>query len=494
MNKIREFLVRRKVELLVFIGAAIGLSLFSFDNILGPSRHFHFIDLAHSFVNGQVGTDTPKRIRGQKPREGDPKGYQAAIDRHTTDAGGKGVGWNDWASIREFKLTDGTWVKGVFPWGDKQGEEKKRFVELDGTRRIIDTQLDVAKDCGDPPRRCDETKYFMSFPPFPAVAMIPFYLIWGYNFNDVLFTVLNAALNALLLFTLLEYLRLRQLSRRSTRENVVLTILFTFGTVNLFSAIRGEVWFTALVLGFTLHVLYILFAIEARRPFLAGLMLGLGMATRTPIAFAFIFFALEMFRDGDRLRWPGFAYILKKGVLFAVPILAVGVALMAYNYARFENPFEFGHKFLAAGTRPSIRDHGLFSFWFLRANLAAAFINPPVIDGVAPYIHITRHGLSMLFTTPVFIFLLWPKDFGAFGRNLAIAMAFVAIPSLFYQNTGWAQFGYRFSMDFMPYMILMLAAGNRKFGKGFYVAFAISLLVNFFGAITYDRIGMFYYD
>jgi hypothetical protein len=49
-------------------------------------------------------------------------------------------------------------------------------------------------------------------------------------------------------------------------------------------------------------------------------------------------------------------------------------------------------------------------------------------------------------------------------------------------------------MDFMPYMILMLAAGNRKFGKGFYVAFAISLLVNFFGAITYDRIGMFYYD
>ena len=63
-----------------------------------------------------------------------------------------------------------------------------------------------------------------------------------------------------------------------------------------------------------------------------------------------------------------------------------------------------------------------------------------------------------------------------------------------YQNTGWAQFGYRFSMDFMPYMILMLAAGNRKFGKGFYVAFAISLLVNFFGAITYDRIGMFYYD
>lgn len=494
MDRIRDFLKRRRIELLIFVGSAVGLSLFSWNNVLGPSKHFHFLDLANTFLSGRVETDTPRRFRGQKPREDDPRGLQDAVDRHLTDGNGKTIGWNDWASLRIIKLSDGTWVKGVFPWSDQQGDQKKRFVELDGTHRIIDPDLDVAKDCGAPPGRCDDTRYFMSFPPFPAVAMMPFFLVWGYDFNDVLFTVLNAALNALLMFLLLEFVRTRGLSRRTVRDNVVLTILFTFGTVHLFSAIRGEVWFSALILGVTLHTLYVLLAIGARYPFWAGLMLALGMATRTPIAFAFPFFALEMLRDGDRLRWPGWGPILRKGILFSIPILAVGFALMAYNYARFENLFEFGHKFLANGTRPSIRDHGLFSWWFLRANLAAAITNPPVIDGVPPFIHITRHGLSLLFTTPALIFLLWPREFGAFGRNLAITAAIVAIPNLFYQNTGWAQFGYRFGLDFMPYLIVLLAAGNRRFGQGFYIAFAVSLAMNFLGAITFDRMGMFYYD
>jgi hypothetical protein len=247
-------------------------------------------------------------------------------------------------------------------------------------------------------------------------------------------------------------------------------------------------------MGITLNTAYILLAVEARHPFWAGLMMALGMATRTPIAFAFPFFALEVFRDGDRLRWPGWGPLLKKGALFAAPVLAVGFALMAMNYARFENPFEFGHTYLANGTRASIRDHGLMSFWFLKNNLAAAFTNPPVIDGFPPFIHITRHGLSLLFTTPVLVYLLWPRRWDAFARNLLVAAAFVSIPDLFYQNTGWAQFGYRFGLDFLPFLFVMLAVGNRTFTKGFWVAFGVSIAMNALGAITFDRMGMFYYD
>ena len=202
MDRIRDFLGRHRVALLVLVGSALGLALFSWNNVLGPSKHFHFLDLAHSFLEGRVDTDTPRRFLGQKPRDDDPRGLQDAVDRHLRDGSGKSVGWNDWASVRVIKMTDGSWVKGVFPWSDQQGDQKKRFVTFDGSERIIDPALDIANDCGDPPRRCDETKYFMSFPPFPAVAMMPFYAIWGYGFNDVLFTVLNAALNALLMFLL----------------------------------------------------------------------------------------------------------------------------------------------------------------------------------------------------------------------------------------------------------------------------------------------------
>jgi len=481
---------------LLFAGSACIFALFSFDRVLSPSPHFHFLDLANSFLHGRLDTDTPRRFRGGQARQDDPPGLQEAVDRHLTDGSGKSVGWNDWASVRVITLTDGTTVKGVFPWSDQQGDQRKRFVAFDGTQYVIDPDLDVARTCGPSGNaRCDETRHYVSFPPFPALVMLPLFLVWGYNVNDVLFTILNAALNALLLFTLFEYLRTQRLSDRSWRENLFLALFFSFGTVNFFSAIRGEVWFTALIMGITLNTAYILFSIEARHPFLAGLMLGLGMATRTPIAFAAPFFVLELFREGDRMRWPGWRRVIKDGLAFAAPVLVIGVALMAYNYARFENPFEFGHRYLANGTRPSIREHGLFSFWFLKNNLAAAITNPPVIDGFPPFIHITRHGLSLFFCTPALLYVLWPKRWSALARNVALAAFFVAIPNLFYQNTGWAQFGYRFALDFMPYLFVLLAVSGVSFAsRTFKILVVISLLMNALGAVTFDRMGQFYYD
>jgi hypothetical protein len=484
----------RFYKLLLFVGSLGLLALFSWDRVLGPSPHFHFLDLANSFLQGRLDTDTPKRFRGQRERPEDPKGLQRAVDRHLTGPDGANVGWNDWASIHIITLKDGTVVKGVYPWSDAQSDQKYRFRTIDGTEMVIHPEHDIKRGCGSAVGLCDETKYFVSFPPFPAIALMPLFLLFGYDTNDVFLTVVNAALNALLLFCLLQTLSLRGLSRRSAKENLFLSVLFTFGTVNLFSAIRGEVWFTALILGITLQTLFILAGTDARHPFLAGVALALGMATRTPIAFGFVFFALELFRDGDRFVWRGFPYLFKKGLAFAVPILAVGALLAIYNYARFENPFEFGHTFLAGGTRPSIREHGLFSFWFLKNNLAAAVTNPPVIDTFSPFIHITRHGLSLLFTSPFLLYLLWQRNFPLYARNLAVAALFVALPSLFYQNTGWAQFGWRFALDFMPFLFAMLAVSSRQFTKGFLVLCIYAFLINALGAITFDRFPQFYYD
>lgn len=479
--------------IILFVATTAVLSLFAWDRVLEPSPHFHFLDLANSFLEGRLDTDTPKRYRGQTPKPDDARGRQEAIDRHLTGGDGRTTGWNDWASIRTIKLTDGTVVRGVFPWSDQQGDIRKRFRTLDGVEMVID-DVDIAKDCGGGNQQCDETTYYVSFPPFPAIAMMPLFILFGYDTNDVLFTIANAGLNAVLLFALLEYLRRRGLSQRSSKENLLLVILFTFGTVNFFSSIRGEVWFTALILGITLHLAFIYFAIEARYPFWAGVMLGLGMATRTPIAFAFVFFLFELFRDGDRFRFIGVKPLLLKLVAFGIPVLVVGGCLMWYNIARFDSPFEFGHTFLAGGTRPSIREHGLFSFWFLKNNLAAAFTNPPVIDGFPPYIHITRHGLSIFFVTPAIMWTFWPKRKDLFMLGCGITALVVAIPDLFYQNTGWSQFGYRFALDFLPYIFILLAVGSRPFTKGFYIAFAISILMSTLGAITFDRMPAFYYD
>ena len=74
------------------------------------------------------------------------------------------------------------------------------------------------------------------------------------------------------------------------------------------------------------------------------------------------------------------------------------------------------------------------------------------------------------------------------------AIIAVAIPGLFYQNTGWAQFSYRFSIDFLPYMAVLLACGARPLNRKFQALMAASIVICLFGAITFGRFGeVFYY-
>ena len=49
-------------------------------------------------------------------------------------------------------------------------------------------------------------RWYVSFPPFPAVLMAPFVAVCGFTFNEVLFTLVFGALNVPLLYALLRRL------------------------------------------------------------------------------------------------------------------------------------------------------------------------------------------------------------------------------------------------------------------------------------------------
>ncbi|MBM4387596.1 MAG: hypothetical protein FJ088_07640 [Deltaproteobacteria bacterium] len=482
-------LVKNRYFLLFAVSFAV-FSLASWERFPKPSRHFHFIDLANSFLNLRLDTDTPRLSKFSAQKEDAARGLAGAVRRHLTEKDGKDVGWNDWASFRIIKLKDGGTVKGIYPWGGSGSSDRFIFRTFENTEMVIDPDFDIAGFCGESGgKQCDETKYYVSFPPFPALLMMPLFPFLGYNLNDVIFTIIFASLNTILLFFLLERLSRDGVTSRTRNENILLSLLFSFGTVNFFSAVRGEVWFTALIIGITLNILYIFFATGARRPLLAGLFLAFGFATRTTLAFTAIFFAMELLCANVSIREK-----FRKGVLFAAPILAAGAILMIFNHARFDNPFEFGHTYLMEGRRGSIRDFGLFHPEFLKYNVKAAFLNLPGISLEEPFLRISRHGLSFVFCTLPLLFVLAPKRLNSFYLRLAVTAVAVAIPLLLYQNTGWAQFGYRFSLDFMPYLFVMLAVSGRKFGRVFILLAGVAFAVNLFGAVAYDRFDQFFYD
>ena len=70
---------------------------------------------------------------------------------------------------------------------------------------------------------------------------------------------------------------------------------------------------------------------------------------------------------------------------------------------------------------------------------------------------------------------------------MVVTILAVAIPGFFYQNTGWAQFGFRFSLDYTPYLVLLLAFNRRRLSWLFVVFVIFGFLVNSFGAITFGR-------
>jgi hypothetical protein len=126
---------------------------------------------------------------------------------------------------------------------------------------------------------------------------------------------------------------------------------------------------------------------------------------------------------------------------------------------------------------------------YLGRNLAVAFTLLPDVSVQRPWISISGHGLALWLTSPALLVLLWPREKNAWHRPLWLTVAVVAVWSLCYQNSGWVQFGYRFSLDYIVLLAVLLAIGGRRIPRALII---LGILINLFGAVTFARFGQFY--
>jgi len=336
-------------------------------------------------------------------------------------------------------------------------------------------------------------RWYVSFPSFPALLMLPFVALHGWQFNDTSFGVLLGAAAIALFYALCRKLTALGDSPRSASEDVVLALTLGFGTLFFSCAIRGEVWFLAEVLGVLLTVLYLQAALQARHPGRAGVLYSMATLTRTPLLFTAVFFVLEAACPGpdrrsqlrDVLRAPGPA--LRRLGLFAAG--AAPLALLAgwYNFVRFGSPADFGHRFLYNNrVNADIDAHGLFSLAYLPRNLQAAFLKLPEVHLQPFRLTYDPHGLSLFLTMPFLVLLLVPRARPRLHWPLWLTVAATALPGFLYQNTGYMQFGFRFSLDWTPYLVLLLAIGGWSFrAAGVQLLLGLGFLVNFWGAVAF---------
>ena len=179
---------------------------------------------------------------------------------------------------------------------------------------------------------------------------------------------------------------------------------------------------------------------------------------------------------------------------FAAPIAVGGAALAVYNYARFQNPFEFGHRFMPVQWQDRMFRFGLFNYHFLSRNLAAALVLLPRIMIRYPYVKVSQHGMSLLVTSPNLAYTVMPQERSPLTKALWFTILATALPSLLYQNSGYVQWGYRFSLDYMIYFMVLLAVGNRPITKLFRALVVVAFAINLLLAIGFDRYTEFSYD
>jgi hypothetical protein len=447
-------LSRYRIHALLFLVGLLVYGALAHDRLGHQSSDPHFVYQADAWLHGHAAIVPP-------PARGD-----------------------DWAKVETVRLSDGRTVRG------RRLFSRPDFVTTRGEHLPL---ADVSQSLG--------ITHYVSFPPFPAVLMLPSALLAGRAGNDVIPTVLCAALILPLCFATLRRLAAAGQSTRTVTDDLWLTAALAFGTVLFFASVQGRVWFTAHVIGVALAAGYACASVEATHPLAAGLCLGLAAVTRTPMAFMFPLFALEAVRvkgglaglrgADDRVRAARRA-LARRLLAFAAPVVVIAIAAMIYNAARFDAPLEFGHTYLEVRQQAQNEAHGLFSYGYLARNLAVAFTLLPELPGRAPWLQVSGHGLALWVTTPVFLLLLWPRDRPPIQRALWLTVALVAIPTFFYQNSGWVQFGYRFSLDYTVFLVLLLAVGGRPLTRVARALIVIGIAVNLFGAWSFARHGEYY--
>lgn len=320
-------------------------------------------------------------------------------------------------------------------------------------------------------------RFFVPFAPFPAIALMPVVAILGAVTADQVESGINAALAAAgvgMAWWMVGRMGVKRLTDRAW-----LTVLFGFSTQVIWITTRGGVWHTGQLIATILTFACLIELWGARRAWLIGLLAGAAFLTRAPLAFAIPFYALLLMPSIREIPW-------RRWVWLAVGVAPSLVFFLAYNQVRFGSPFESGY---ALATLPEWlerqRQLGLFALAHLPMNLDYFLFHLTTVVPEFPFFRPDGLGLSVLITSPGLLYAVRADWRDRRSWWLAGAALLVLIPSLLYYGGGWLQYGYRYFMDSVPFVIALCASATAmrgRIGLGWRLLIVFGVIVMAMGA------------
>ena len=315
-------------------------------------------------------------------------------------------------------------------------------------------------------------RFYVPFAPFPAIVFMPLVAVIGAVPADQLESGINAGLAAAgvgMCWMLLGRIGVRRLVDR-----LWLVILFGFSTQILWITTRGGVWHTGQLIATILTFACLIELWGRQRGWLIGLLAGFAFLTRAPVAFAIPFYALMLEpRPTSAVSEVAGGYVrsaVRSTRLRAWALLGLGVVpsllvFFAYNQARFGSPFESGY---GLATLPAFlevqRALGLFAIAHIGMNIDFFLLHTPRLIDTFPFFKPDGLGLSVLITSPGLLFASladWRRPRAWWLLGAAIA---VLVPTLLYYGGGWLQYGYRYFLDSVPFVMALCGFASVRHG------------------------------
>ena len=333
---------------------------------------------------------------------------------------------------------------------------------------------------------CGDGRWCVAYPPLPAILAMPFAALLPPALAQVLVSRVAAGMSAGVL-----YLGLRAFG---APRAVALagTVLSALGTTLFFSSVDGRAWFDAHAVAMPFLCAAFLFAARGDRPWLLGAAIGLAALSRLPIAAATPALALLLARRSG----APFSRVLPGVIAGGAPFAAVYVG---YNILRWGTPLDAGYAMLAAGD--FFFSRGVFSLFYLPRHFVAIFLEPPQLDeNTIWFLRPGIKGMSLFFTTPAFVWIFsglrHVRRDPAIGF-VALAALLALIPDVLHGTVGFAQFGYRFSLDAQPFLVALALTGDARTADGwrprpswlFVAAIVLSIVINLYATIAITRFG-----
>jgi hypothetical protein len=339
---------------------------------------------------------------------------------------------------------------------------------------------------------------YVPFAPFPAIVFMPLVAVVGPATADAF----SAEINALLASGAvgLCWMLLGRIGVGNLAHRFWLVALLGFSTTLWWVTTRGGVWHTGQILATILTLACLVELWGRQRAVLIGLAAGAAFLTRAPLAFAVPFYLLLLdgaraAKDaptaGDRAtsaadRWP-----VRDWAVLGLATAPAIAFFFWYNAVRFGSPLESGYglaslpDFLEARRRM-----GLFSLAHVGWNLELMLLHLPNRIPELPFFKPDGLGMSVLLTSPGLLLAArapWRDRRSWLLLGAAVA---VLVPTLLYYGGGWLQYGYRYFLDSIPFIVALCGLAVARHGLHWLwiVVILFGVMVGLGGVYWVDKI------